>query len=1183
MQEKPRSDSIQKMQEKKVVKGLIGFWSETTSNSKNKNQEKTNELHEPKNPSEPKSDVKRKKSKSVSHAPQNNSLETTEPTTTSKNETAPDSILPEARQSLKRSISELKIKLDGGFQIPSSLKRSGRFDSDVQAANKTNPTPSAVDTEKPKETEVTEIDKDTNQRPLSTAPDDKTVNSSCEEKRDTAPKDVQSTTAPPSVQKDNHSKKKTTKTHKKSPKSPKIKSSSPSSKLTSVSDTTPSTTSDAVEDKNDRNQTEAKPKHTKTTKKRSPHSKSKTSLKSEPHKVSKLPPTESTADKTVPPSANSTPENEKERIVFRNRNAPTSNIQEQRVPLSEDSVRVESETLPANETEAVTPLKKTKSKGQHRLLEKAKKIKKAIWAGILQEHKPSPSNAPEKLSESRRNTVDLSSPSQKENSRQILQRSLSDNERILQKQKENISKHKKQKTESKTRQTPQEGQSQQQPQTEPQQEQRAQQSSPHQTQIDQQKQPTQKQERHVLVRSHHKRKAKSAPRILTRKTKSKPKNEETTASGDRATVPDLKLDKPSGNLSPRKYSPRKQSPRKFKALRSETDFSSKMKKNLAEIFKTREEVGMRYQKEVVEFEESEDSEDKEDINIWDEPQDSNANIRFDSKNDIYILSPGRPTVLTRQGGRGLEIQCATLNKLVERLTYPDYNADDKIYMKIFLATYEDFTSPQRLLKKLVQRFRVPKDKMSSEAMQQIQSRVCSVIKYWIDNYPSKMTRAMIERFRKFVNEELKDPQHEPLREILTNSLETKIEKDLAAKARIKISDENPLSGRPTLSTAVSAPNMRSLNMIDALEAISDIDIARQITFVDYQIYNCIKPWEILKQVWRSQDTKYNVYNSGIRELTARFNCITNWVLSSILSQEKIKDRVKLWVKFVKIAKQLRLMNNFNSLMAIVAGIQNNAIQRLTQTKALIPKDVLKTMVKLDRLMSMKSNFRDYRDLLFETQRPAIPFLGLILSDYTFIVDGNEPRIDNLINFARCKLIYNNCIEILQHFQNAPYDFQPENFQIERMISRAKALNAEEAYAKSCELEPPGPYELTLSGPDVLSLIFNDKTESGEKTPCTPKSANVQNSSSRDDVKNAVKSGEKSESSSTKNTANPVSSTEDKLAYGSARDISDNDNEHETTDRPLAKNSKDVAQEKEPAKEHLMEQLSSLETDSEVET
>jgi hypothetical protein len=34
--------------------------------------------------------------------------------------------------------------------------------------------------------------------------------------------------------------------------------------------------------------------------------------------------------------------------------------------------------------------------------------------------------------------------------------------------------------------------------------------------------------------------------------------------------------------------------------------------------------------------------------------------------------------------------------------------------------------------------------------------------------------------------------------------------------------------------------MRPYNVIDTLEAISDVEIARQITFVDYQIYNCIK-------------------------------------------------------------------------------------------------------------------------------------------------------------------------------------------------------------------------------------------------------------------------------------------------------------------------------------------------------
>jgi hypothetical protein len=190
------------------------------------------------------------------------------------------------------------------------------------------------------------------------------------------------------------------------------------------------------------------------------------------------------------------------------------------------------------------------------------------------------------------------------------------------------------------------------------------------------------------------------------------------------------------------------------------------------------------------------------------------------------------------------------------------------------------------------------------------------------------------------------------------------------------------------------------------------------------------------------------------------------------------------------------------------------------------------------------------------------------------------------------LIYNNCIEILQHFQNAPYQFQPENFQIERMISRVKHLNAEEAYAKSCELEPPGPYELTLAGPDVASFMFNEKsTASGgggsEKAPHTPKSASGQSSTSRENVniKNKILSEgskDKSDSSSTKALSNPSASPEERQTYISAQDTSDNNNRNENKKHSIqAKNMKEDEM-KEPAKERFDEQMSSLETDSEIE-
>lgn len=206
------------------------------------------------------------------------------------------------------------------------------------------------------------------------------------------------------------------------------------------------------------------------------------------------------------------------------------------------------------------------------------------------------------------------------------------------------------------------------------------------------------------------------------------------------------------------------------------------------------------------------------------------------------------------------------------------------------------------------------------------------------------------------------------------------------------------------------------------------------------------------------------------------------------------------------------------------------------------------------------------------------------------MDGNEPRIDNLINFSRCKLIYNNCIEILQHFQNAPYQFQPENFQIERMISRVKPLSAEEAYTKSCELEPPGPYELTLAGPDVASLMFNEKPSSsgggGEKAPHTPKSTSGQSSTSRENanIKNKTLSEgkEKSDSSSTKHQPNPSASPQEKQNYNSSQDTSDKDNRNENKRQSTTTKSVKEAETKETTKERLDEPMSSLETDSEIE-
>lgn len=85
--------------------------------------------------------------------------------------------------------------------------------------------------------------------------------------------------------------------------------------------------------------------------------------------------------------------------------------------------------------------------------------------------------------------------------------------------------------------------------------------------------------------------------------------------------------------------------------------------------------------------EEEEQAEEVDVPFWDEVDDSNV-----------IYGEERDGMKTVQAG--------TLNKLVENLT--NEKQHDMTYVKTFLLTYQSFTTPEKLLDKLIQRSRVPK-------------------------------------------------------------------------------------------------------------------------------------------------------------------------------------------------------------------------------------------------------------------------------------------------------------------------------------------------------------------------------------------------------------------------------------------------------------------------------------------
>lgn len=441
------------------------------------------------------------------------------------------------------------------------------------------------------------------------------------------------------------------------------------------------------------------------------------------------------------------------------------------------------------------------------------------------------------------------------------------------------------------------------------------------------------------------------------------------------------------------------------------------------------------------------------VNFWDENTDQSF-VMEDKINFSYRSS----SEMARKGGQGLYIKYASLNRLIEHLTWPDYNEDDKLFSKVFLNTFEMFTTPEMILLKLKERMHVPRDRSISKSewmmrfKSPIQSRVCSVLKMWIDNFGSLLTIGFIEKLEQFMQDELKSVQQLPIVKILSKSIEVRLRKDVEFSI-VPSGDAFKPNKREQLKKSISESDIFSRQkIIHPLEMIPIEDIARHFTYHDYRLFNHIKPWELINRVWEDDQIPSN--ESPLKNLVDRFNLISNFVISMILEQDKVKNRAKIMSIFIKIAKCLKKMNNFNSTMAILSGLNHSCIQRLVETFNHTSKRSIKSLKKMERFMSLKNNFGKYREFLSDNEGPCIPYLGLIIADYTFIHEGNSDFVDHMINFSKAKQVYFNCLDVIMQHQNRGDFGQPYNDdRIEKLLRSQKQLDQNDIYNRSVECEP----------------------------------------------------------------------------------------------------------------------------------
>lgn len=72
-------------------------------------------------------------------------------------------------------------------------------------------------------------------------------------------------------------------------------------------------------------------------------------------------------------------------------------------------------------------------------------------------------------------------------------------------------------------------------------------------------------------------------------------------------------------------------------------------------------------------------------------------------------------------------------------------------------------------------------------------------------------------------------------------------------------------------------------------------------------------------------------HAAVVNMTKRFNEVSDWVASVIITEENPKRRIKTIVKFIEVAECLKRLGNYNGVMEIFSAFQRGPVARLKKS------------------------------------------------------------------------------------------------------------------------------------------------------------------------------------------------------------------------------------------------------------
>lgn len=365
------------------------------------------------------------------------------------------------------------------------------------------------------------------------------------------------------------------------------------------------------------------------------------------------------------------------------------------------------------------------------------------------------------------------------------------------------------------------------------------------------------------------------------------------------------------------------------------------------------------------------------------------------------------------------VKAATLGKLVDWLLSEKVH-QDPLFPYAFFASHDVFATSVDVLEELSCRY----ERARSSEGTKLQTRISAVLMQWIKwrpiDFRASATKQRMEDF---------------LSKVEQGAMVRSIRKCLEDDANAQAAAIPPLFAHVTV---VSSPPSPQFLKYPALE------VAQQLALIDKQFFDRVKPLpELTHQNWMKsakRDLSPNVLN-----FIARFNELFYFVVTDCIAHVETPTRSGRFHFWSDVHKHSVSLGNLNAAVCIASALNSVPIRKLAKRDFIVINAKERTALEDFRKLLSDRNKTGYRELLgkkIDDGDPAIPYLATMLSDLTFIEEGNKnTTADGLIHFFKFHLI-GKTLQTVDDLQKRSYGSFSNDETLQTLLVGSKGLDEE---------------------------------------------------------------------------------------------------------------------------------------------